>query len=181
MSPRMPDNFEWPKPDGAPDEAIFRNVRNHGCHIVGIPDANPPFAFSIGLFLNYGHPELIIFGQRSENAQAIINLVRDRVAVGRTFVDGDICSDLLENDYKLGFWQVPFKAYPEYLGTAVWFYSNSRLAFPCLQIIWQDVNRHFPWEGGMQSRCQRGSAVVEEDGFVRSRATPLKRERSPSW
>jgi hypothetical protein len=156
VSPRMLDNFEWPKPDGAPDEAIFRNVRNHGCHIVGIPDANPPFAFSIGLFLNYGHPELIIFGQRSENAQAIINLVRDRVAEGHTFVDGDICSDLLENDYKLGFWQVPFKAYPEYLGTAVWFYSNSQLAFPCLQIIWQDVNRHFPWE----TECR---ADVKED------------------
>jgi hypothetical protein len=156
VSPRMLDNFQWPKPDGAPDEAIFRNVRNHGCHIVGIPDANPPFAFSIGLFLNFGHPELMIFGQRPENAQALINLVRDRVAEGHKFVEGNICGDLLENDYKLGFWQVPFKAYPEYLGTAVWFYAKSRLAFPCLQIIWQDVNRHFPWE----AECR---ADVKED------------------
>ena len=143
----MQDKFEWPEPEHEADKVLFRNVRNHGCHIVGIPDAVPPFAFSIGLFLNYGHPELIIFGQRSENAQAIINLVRDRAAEGRKFVDGDISGDLLENGYKLGFWQVPFKAYPEYLGTAIWFYSKSRLAFPCLQVIWQDVNRRFPWEG----------------------------------
>lgn len=142
----MLDNFEWPKSDGAPDEVIFRNVRNHGCHIVGIPEADPPFAFSVGLFVNYGHPELMIFGQSSENAQAIINLIRDRVADGHKFVDGDISGNFLENDYKLGFWQVPFNAYPEYLGTALWFYSKSRLAFPCLQIIWQDVNRRFPWE-----------------------------------
>ncbi|MBR0955570.1 DUF4262 domain-containing protein [Bradyrhizobium canariense] len=108
----MQDTFEWPEPEPEADEVILRNVRNHGCHIVGIPDAAPPFAFSIGLFLNYGHPELIIFGQRSENAHAIINLVRDRVAEGHKFVDGDISGDLLENDYKLGFWQVPFEAYP---------------------------------------------------------------------
>lgn len=53
---------------------------------------------------------------------------------------------MLENGYKLGFWQMPFGAYPEYLGTAIWFYWKSRLAFPCLQVIWQDVNRRFPWD-----------------------------------
>jgi hypothetical protein len=129
----MKDRCEWPEPEHEADKVILANVRNHGCHIAGIPDADPPFAFSIGLFLNYGHPELIIFGQRSENAQAIINLARDRVADGHKLVDGDISGDFLENDYELCFWQVPMKAYPEYLGTAIWFYSKSRLAFPCLQ------------------------------------------------
>jgi hypothetical protein len=37
--------------------------------------------------------------------------------------------------------------YPEYLGTAIWFYRKLG-PFPCLQIIWQDVNRRFPWEEG---------------------------------
>ncbi|MEY9122997.1 DUF4262 domain-containing protein [Bradyrhizobium yuanmingense] len=143
---KMQDQFDWPEPEHEADKVILRNVRNHGCHITGIPDANPPFAFSIGLYLNYGHPELIIFGQRAETAQAIINLVRDRVQSGHQFVDGDISDDLLENGYKLGFWEVPFAAYPEYLGTAIWFYWKSRRAFPCLQVIWQDVNRRFPWE-----------------------------------
>ena len=142
----MQDQFEWPEPEHEADKVILRNVRDHGCHITGVFDATPPFAFSIGLYLNYGHPELIIFGQSARNAQAIINLIRDRAAAGYSFVDGDISGDLLENGYKLGFWQVPFAAYPEYLGTAIWFYRKSRLAFPCLQIIWQDVNRHFPWE-----------------------------------
>ena len=142
----MHDQFEWPEPEHEADKIILRNVRNHGCHITAIPDAKPPFAFSIGLYLNHGHPELIIFGQSAQNAVAIINLVRDRAAAGHEFVDGDISDDLLENGYKLGFWQVPIAAYPEYLGTAIWFYRKSRLAFPCLQIVWQDVDRHFPWE-----------------------------------
>jgi len=142
----MQDQFEWPEPEHEADKLILRNVRNHGCHIAGIPDANPPFAFSIGLYLNYGHPELFIFGQGAGNAQAIINLVRDRVAGGHAFADGDVADDLLENNYKLGFSQVPLGVYPNYLGTAIWFYWKSRLVFPCLQIVWQDVNRHFPWE-----------------------------------
>ncbi|MGT2435428.1 DUF4262 domain-containing protein [Bradyrhizobium betae] len=142
----MQDQFAWPEPEHEADKVILRNVRSHGCHIVGIPGANPSFAFSIGLFLNYGHPELIVFGQSAGNAQDIINLVRDRVAAGRKFADGDICDELLENGYKLGFWQVPLAAYPEYLGTAIWFYGKSRLVFPCLQIVWQDVDRRFPWE-----------------------------------
>lgn len=104
----MQDQFEWPEPEHEADKVILRNVRNHGCHITGIPDANPPFAFSIGLYLNYGHPELIVFGQRAENAHAIINSIRDRVAGGRKFVDGDVSDEMLENGYKLGFWQVPF-------------------------------------------------------------------------
>ncbi|WP_198028221.1 DUF4262 domain-containing protein [Bradyrhizobium sp. WSM1743] len=158
----MQEKFEWPEPEHEVDKIILRNVRNHGCHIVGIPDADPPFAFSIGLFVNYGHPELIIFGQRPENAQAIINLVRDRVADGHKFVDGDISGEFLENDYKLGFWQVPFKDYPEYLGTAIWFYSKSRLAFPCLQVIWQDVNRRFPWEAGCSLAVKQDQPLLKK-------------------
>jgi hypothetical protein len=159
----MQEQFEWPEPEQEADKVVLRNVRNRGCHIVGIPGANPPFAFSIGLFLNFGHPELVIFGQSSENAQAIINLIRDRAASGHKFADGDISDDLLENDYKLGFWQVPFAAYPEYLGTAIWFYCKSRLAFPCLQIIWQDVDRRFPWE----AECS--SAVKEQQPLLKNK------------
>jgi len=50
----MHDKFEWPEPDHEADEIIFRNVREHGCHVMGIIDADPAFSFSIGLHLNYG-------------------------------------------------------------------------------------------------------------------------------
>ncbi|MCP3446465.1 DUF4262 domain-containing protein [Bradyrhizobium sp. CCGUVB14] len=157
----MLDQFEWPEPEHEADKVVLRNVRNHGCHITGIPDANPPFAFSIGLYLNYGHPELIIFGQSFHSAQAIINLIRDRAAAGHKFVDGDISDELLENGYKLGFWQVPFAAYPDYLGIAIWFYRKSRLAFPCLQVVWQDVDRHFPWEADCSLDVRRDQPLLK--------------------
>jgi len=82
----MHDDFEWSEPDHKADEILFRNVRKHGCHIVGITDADPAFAFSIGLYLNCRHPELIIFGLPSDDAQAVINHVRDHVSDGRKFL-----------------------------------------------------------------------------------------------
>jgi hypothetical protein len=56
----------------------------------------PPFTYSIGLFANYDHPELIMFGLNK--ASAIINEIRDHVAAGRKFADGDIADDIVAND-----------------------------------------------------------------------------------
>jgi hypothetical protein len=144
----MHHEFEWPKAENEGDERTFRHIREHGCSVVSIPPGEakePPFVFSVGLFANYDHPELILFGMAPRTAQLIINDVRDRVAVGQKFADGDISDDLLENGYRIAFWQVPLSAYPEYLGTAIWFYGKFG-PFPCLQIIWEDRNRKFPWE-----------------------------------
>lgn len=146
----MADDFEWPDPESEDDEAFISKVREHGCMIIDIPwDARGPgYSFSVGLSANYGHPELIIFGLAPDDAHAIINDVRDRVAVGRRFVDGDLSDEFLEDGYKVCFWQVPLMAYRDYLGTALWFYGKSERPFPCLQIIWPDRNRKFPWEAG---------------------------------
>jgi uncharacterized protein DUF4262 len=158
----MHHEFEWPEPDHEADEILFRNVRSHGCHIVGIDDGDPPFAFSVGLFLNYGHPELIIFGLPSENAQIVINHVRDHVSDGRRFADGDICDDLFGDGDKICFWQVPFEAYRQYLGIACWFYAKSMIAFPCLQIIYQDANHRFPWEVDCQPHVIKGQPLLKK-------------------
>ena len=157
----MHDNFEWPEPDHEADEILFRNVRKHGCHIVGITDADPAFAFSIGLYLNYRHPKLIIFGLPSDDAQAVINHVRDHVSDGRKFADGDICDDLF-TDCKICFWQVPFESYREYLGIARWFYGKSGLVFPCLQMIWQDANQRFPWEQGCEPYVIKAQPLLKK-------------------
>ena len=91
----MLDSFQWPTPDGPPDEILFRNVREHGCHLMGIGgDAqSPAYVFSIGLYLNYAHPELVLFGLETGDACNIINTVRDRAAAGQTYAAGDVTDD----------------------------------------------------------------------------------------
>lgn len=149
----MLGDFKWPDVEDEADERIIRNVREHGCHILEIPDADPPFAFSIGLFLNYGHPEVIIFGLESADFGAVINDIRDRAAAGRGFAAGDVCDDILE-DGQVAFAEVPLLLYDQYLGTAIWFYYKCRRPFPCLQIVWPDREGRFPWQTGYDIRLK---------------------------
>jgi hypothetical protein len=158
----MHDDFEWPEPDHEADEALFRNIREHGCAIVTITDADPAFAFSIGLFLNYNHPELMIFGLSSDAARDVIDYIREHVSEGRKFTDGEVCDDLFTGDDKICFWQVPVEAYRKYFGTARWFYGKSGLAFPCLQIIWQDASHRFPWEAGCDPRVIEAQPLLKK-------------------
>jgi hypothetical protein len=157
----MLDSFEWPVPDGAADERTFHNVREHGCHLLSIAaDAEGPgYVFSIGLYLNYAHAELVMFGLDPDDACAVINLVRDRAAAGRCYAAGDVGDDLLL-DRTVCFVEVPLSAYAEYLGTAIWFYAKLPKPFPCLQIVWPDQEGRFPWEAGCDARLKGYQPVL---------------------
>ena len=157
----MLDSFAWPEPEGAPDERLLRNVREHGCHLMGIAaEAQvPAYVFSIGLYLNYAHAELVMFGLDPTDACAVINAVRDRAAAGRRYRAGDVCDDLpLER--KVCFVEVPLEAYDSYLGTAIWFYAKLPQSFPCLQIVWPDDAGRFPWETGCDARLRDHQPVL---------------------
>ena len=152
----MLDKFEWPKPEEEADKILIRNVREYGCHIHRISgdDEAPDFAFSIGLFLNYGHAELVIFGLSPDVSSSIINDIRERAAAGQKFADGDICDDILVNG-RVCFVEVPLRLYDNYLGTAIWFYRKLPRPFPCLQIVWPDREGRFPWEVGFDPALKK--------------------------
>ncbi len=157
----MPYQFEWRQPEEEADEIVLRNVRKHGCHIVGLGDGEraPGYAFSVGLFANYCHAELIVFGLDWNHDAAIINDVRDRVAAGCSYAAGDVCDDLLI-DHRVCFVEVPLSAYQDYLGIAIWFYAKSPRPFPCLQIVWPDREGRFPWETGCDEGVKRVQPVL---------------------
>jgi len=162
----MHHEFEWPRPESKGDEDMLRHIREYGCSIISIPweekTKEPPFSFSVGLFANYGHPELILIGMNGDNASAIINEVRTHVAAGRKFADGEITEEILADDYKVCFWTVPLMAYPKYLGFAHWFYEKCPIVFPCLQIIFQDVNRHFPWDAECDEQFKEDQPLLKK-------------------
>ncbi len=143
----MLDKFEWPKPEHEADETLIRNVRKHGCHIMDImaDEQGPGYAFSIGLFLNYGHPEIMVFGLDGKDAAAFINEICERAVKGQRYAAGDVIDDLVAGD-RFCFVDVPLRRYDEYLGTAIWFYAKSPRPFPCLQLVWSDHDGRFPWD-----------------------------------
>ncbi|MDE2329432.1 MAG: DUF4262 domain-containing protein [Bradyrhizobium sp.] len=157
----MFENFQWPEPEEEADEILIRNVRERGCHILGVAaeKGSPPFTFSIGLALNYGQAEIIIFGMDPRKSARIINIVRDHAASGKKYVDGEVSSDILVN-LNVCFIEVPLDLYDEYLGTAIWFYRKSPRPFPCLQLVWPDRAGRFPWETGFDAAMKKDQTVL---------------------
>jgi len=157
----MPDNFEWPQPEEEADEKLIRNVREHGCHIMSISgdESAPPFVFSVGLFVNYGQAEIIIFGREPKNAAGIINVVRHDAASGKKYAAGDVSSDIVNG--RVCFIEVPLLLFPSYLGTALWFYRKSPRPFPCLQLVWPDGNDLFPWETGYDDSIRKYQPLLK--------------------
>ena len=149
----MLENFEWPEAEDEGDEIVIRNVRKHGCHIVGIPfdEQGPGYEFSIGLFLNYAQAELIIFGLGANDSVGVINTIRDRASAGQKYVAGEVCDDLLIES-RICFIDASFPAFADYMGIAIWFYRKLPRPFPCLQLVWSDRNGLFPWNTGYDDR-----------------------------
>ena len=130
------------------DKITNENVEKYGCHLVVIEADNylPAFVYSIGLYKNFGHPEIICFGLKADVTAEIINHARDMIQEGGSFVAGTPYPDFLEN-YDIQFVEVDKKFYADYLGYGARFYNNS-FDFPALQLVWPDKERNFPWEDG---------------------------------
>lgn len=137
---------DWQVHDDLEGE-ILASVETVGWHVcvVAEDEEGPGFAFSIGLFESFGHPEVICFGPPPETLAAIVNLVSEAARDGIGFVDGAVSSDVIEG-HRCAFRAVSKTAYREYFGYALWFYEGDE--FPALQIVLPDRHGLFPWEEG---------------------------------
>ncbi|MBU6458128.1 MAG: DUF4262 domain-containing protein [Bradyrhizobium sp.] len=154
-------DFEWPIAQEEADEALLRNIRERGCHILtgGGDNENPPYAFSVGLALNYAQAEIIVFGMAPLQAARAIDTVCSRATFGKKFIDGDISSDVIPGR-KACFVEVPVEFYEKYLGAALWFYQNWPEPFPCLQLVWSDSEGRFPWEAGFDPALRKDQPIL---------------------
>ena len=124
---------------------MISDVEEYGWHVALIPadDEGPGFAFSIGLFKTYRHPEVILFGLGIEAMHGIINNIGEEVRQGRRFTEGEATSGIIK-DFDVVFCEVHHDHYQEYLGTASWYYKNTD--YPALQCVWPDRQGRFPWD-----------------------------------
>jgi hypothetical protein len=112
-------------------------------YISGDPES-PNFAFTIGLFANYSHPEIVVVGLDREGAGWLLTRIAEQVRDGRRFDDTLEFDSVLQNQYGCRFRTLPKKLQNDHLGTAIWFYQGSE--FPVLQVFVPDVNGKYPWE-----------------------------------
>lgn len=127
-------------------QAILDDIEKYGCHLALIEADNylPGFAYSIGLFKRFGHPEIICFGLKTEVLGALLNTASDLIKKGEKFTTNKLYSGFLEG-YQIQFLEVDKEHYQNYVGYGGWFYDQT-FDFPLLQLVWPDKQHHFPWE-----------------------------------
>lgn len=149
--------------DKAAKQTILQNVEKYGLHIALFEADNylPAFAYSIGLYKNYGHPEIICFGLPKDLMGIIINHAHDLIKESATFVTEKLYSGFLK-DFDIQFLQVNQSFYPDYLGYGGWFHNNT-WDFPVLQLVWCDKQQYFPWEDNFNPDWKYIQPLLDRD------------------
>jgi hypothetical protein len=149
----MLTDFQMPVASDEPDRKLLSDVTNYGWHILHIfADKNEPcYSFSVGLYLKFGHPELLVMGLSQPIAQQLINLAAGYIANGRVFRPGERSDDLMHG-FACSFVPILINHYQHYLGYNIWFYRSLKKPFPALQLVWPDKKGRFPWENNYDNK-----------------------------
>jgi len=127
------------------EQKALDDIREHGVHIIHVHDdgEGPGFTYSIGLFENYAHAEVIIIGLKLDLSRVLINNMAYDIKEGKTFTTGEFHSDVLD-DFLCYFGDVPRSKYRDHVGWNRWYYEGDD--FPLIQCVYPTVKGIFPWE-----------------------------------
>ena len=127
------------------EQKVLDDIREFGQHVLAVAedDEGPGFIYSIGLFENYAHPEIIIIGLRQELAHLLINNIAFDIKEGKIFSPGEFHEGVLD-DFLCYFAAVHPEHYRDFVGWARWYYGGDD--FPLVQCIYPTTNGVFPWE-----------------------------------
>jgi len=127
------------------ESQVISDIKKYGVHIVQVmeDEEHPRFAYTIGLFENYLHPEVIIIGLKDELTEILLNNIAYDVKNGKTYTANEFHEGVLD-DFLCYFGEVPKSEYKDYVGWAIWFYKGD--AFPLVQCVYPTVTGIFPWE-----------------------------------
>ena len=122
-------------------------------------DAGPDFAYSVGMYRTFGHPEILIFGLPVELMHRLINDIGEHVRSGERYTAGQVTDDFLEG-YDVTFRVVPTFQYKGHLGWANWLYDGTQ--YPVLQLVYPDREHRWPWEDGVAPGFREGQPVLAD-------------------
>jgi hypothetical protein len=163
MSKKKPSNGVGPpEPADEHDRKLLADVERHGWHVVGVEEdeEGPAFAYSIGLYHSFGHPEVILLGLPVRVMHRIINVIGEEVRRGERFEHLDESGEVLEG-YNVAFRTVERRHYREYFGYARWFYRGD--GFPALQCVWPDSEHRYPWHPEFNATLAPRQPLLSDD------------------
>jgi hypothetical protein len=137
----------WKVEDETPQH-IRRVIDEAGWWVGLMPShgESPAFAYTIGLYERFGHPEIILFGLAPNSMHGILNHCGAMIQRGQRFEVGSSVSGVLDG-YEVRFRPVAAPAsYMQYLAYGCRHYGDR--VFPVLQLVWPDKEHRFPGDVG---------------------------------
>lgn len=160
-APGIP-GFKWMPPQDKLDELIYRDILVEGCSILSFSgtSTSPEFTYSVGLYLNFRQPEILLMGLHPDTARSIVLKIRDGAAQGTLTGAAAVRDDLFDDHRPVRFLPVPQERFLDYVGRNCSFYfslfllppASHDFRFPVLQGIWPDRHGFFPDQEGCDSR-----------------------------
>ncbi|MCE7043091.1 DUF4262 domain-containing protein [Dyadobacter sp. CY312] len=144
------------------DDQTKSNIEKYGLTVIilGATEYLPAFAYSIGLWKTFKHPEIICFGLTTKNLHALINDVAELVKQGQIITTNKNYDDFFDNsDTK--FLNVDPSYFSHYFGAAINFYNSDR--FPALQFVWTDRNNRFPWDNDFEEELKYRQPLLDRN------------------
>ena len=154
------------------DQKILDDVDRDGWHVLNVLDrsTSPGWAFSIGFYRTFGHPEVVVFGLNNELNQSVINSIGEDLRSGKTYPIDAPYPELIEG-FDCILKHVNTLWYPDFLGYADWFYKGTD--YPALQCIWPDKNGRYPWEDSFNPDWKWAQPLLYAEDVESARTSEL--------
>ncbi len=129
-------------------------------------DYLPSFAYTVGLWKNFEHPEIISFGLSVQNLQTLLNRAGELVKAGNVMEAGRTYDDFF-NKGQSEFIKVDERSIGDYFGYAMELYDYEK--FPALQLVWTDRNNKFPWEPNFEEELLYRQPLLDRNADFKFR------------
>ena len=152
------------KPTNDFEEGILKNIKKHGFqyNIISDPDKKEPmFAYTIGFWATYNHPEIIVFGLHSSVVKAIFATMSEHLTKHEKHYELDKSYLEFIEGFECTFKPVPREKSIEYLLSSKWLYGKAE--FPVMQLVFQDEDHQYPWDVNASERFRRNQPIL---GFI---------------
>jgi hypothetical protein len=146
------------------EQKIIADVETHGWHVIRVFEdgRSPEFAYTVGLWKSFRHPEIIIIGLPADTAHVILNDAGEAIRSGERFVPGMESNAFLEG-YPVAFREIPKHLQWPYLGFAYWFYEGADV--PAVQLVYPDRESRWPWEQGVSEGFRAMQPVIADEAL----------------
>ena len=159
-----PQSRTLPVPQSEEDVTLLGEVAAQGWQLVVREGLSQQisYAYTVGLYRNFDHPEVIVSGQSVEKLKEMLQRICQRVEAGDLLVELAEVGGIFEKYYDVVFRTVLKKNYPRCFDRAIWFYQGTQ--FPAMQCVWPNYQHLYPFDAHYDNRGVKGQLKLYASG-----------------